>query len=106
NYDTAMQLAQNVALGLKEIQGGKGFNSSKGTFSTERMNLSWIANLNDIHYNRLAEDRYGDYLNKHPGDKKKIITIVKYEESRPEDGKKVDAFLTELNPKDATEIKY
>ena len=106
NYDTALQLAQNVMLGLSQLQDGNGFNSKTGTFSTEGMDLSWIQKLDEIHYTRKAKDKYGDYLKEYPKDIDKIITIIKYEERNPEYIEQTDEFLSVLDAKDRTEIKY
>lgn len=106
NYDTALQLAQNVMLGLSQLQDGNGFNSKTGTFSTEGMDLSWIQKLDEIHYTRKAKDKYGDYLKKYPEDIDKVITIIKYEERDPEYIEQTDEFLSVLDAKDRTEIKY
>ncbi|MBO1001792.1 T7SS effector LXG polymorphic toxin [Pseudogracilibacillus auburnensis] len=106
NYDTAMQLAQNVMLGLSQIQGGKGFNSKTGVFSTAGMDLSWVVKLDEIHYTRKAKDKYGDYLKEYPEDIEKIITIIKYEERNTEYIEQSDEFLSQLEQKDAVEIKY
>ena len=48
NYETALQLAKGVIDGLQAVQDGKGFNSQSGTFSTEGMNLDWIAHIDTI----------------------------------------------------------
>lgn len=106
NYDTALQLARNVMLGLSQIQGGKGFNSNTGTFSTEGMDLSWIQKLDEIHYTRKAKAKYSDHLKRYPGDLEKIITIIKYEERNPEYVETTDEFLSVLDAKDIVEIKY
>lgn len=106
NYDTALQLARNVMLGLSQIQGGKGFNRKTGTFSTQGMDLSWIQKLDEIHYTRKAKAKFGDYLKGYPGDLEKIITIIKYEERHPDYVETTDEFLTVLDAKDRTEIKY
>src|SRR5690625_2507127 len=50
NYETAMELAASVTAGIAELQGGNGFNSANGTFSTEGMNLDWAGKIEDIHY--------------------------------------------------------
>jgi hypothetical protein len=106
NYETAIQLAHQVAQGLMEIHGGKGFHSKNGTFSTEGMDLHWVTRLGEIHYKRKAHDKYGDYLREYPGDEEKIITIIKYEETHPKYVGQTNAFLSPLEAKDANEIKY
>ncbi|MEC3459393.1 T7SS effector LXG polymorphic toxin, partial [Bacillus thuringiensis] len=39
NYDTALQLAASIAMGLAEVQSGKGFSPASGTFSTQGLNM-------------------------------------------------------------------
>src|SRR5699024_3709019 len=106
NFATAMQLADNVAKGLAEIADGNGFNSNNGTFSTNGMNLGWAAKLDEIHYTRLAHDRYGEYLEEYPEDEDKVITIIKYEEQNPEYVNQTNEFLEPLEEKDTIEIKF
>ncbi|WP_256216742.1 T7SS effector LXG polymorphic toxin [Bacillus sp. 491mf] len=52
NYDTAIQLAASIARGLAEVQSGKGFSSASGTFSTQELNMDWVAPIQKI-----AEDK-------------------------------------------------
>lgn len=52
NYDTALQLAASIATGLAEVQSGKGFSPASGTFSTQGLNMDWIAPIQKI-----AEDK-------------------------------------------------
>src|SRR5699024_5318853 len=106
NYNTALQLAENVAQGLTQVQGGKGFNPDTGTFSTKGMDMSWVKKLDDIHYTRKAKEQYAEYLEKHPGDLDDIITILKYEEAHPTYVKQTDEFLSPLEVEDIVGIKY
>ncbi|WP_277998091.1 T7SS effector LXG polymorphic toxin [Bacillus thuringiensis] len=48
NYDTALQLAASIAQGLAEVQSGKGFSPASGTFSTQGLNMEWIAPIQQI----------------------------------------------------------
>ncbi|MCU4815657.1 T7SS effector LXG polymorphic toxin [Bacillus cereus] len=48
NYDTALQLAASIAMGLAEVQSGKGFSPASGTFSTQGLNMKWIASIQAI----------------------------------------------------------
>ncbi len=52
NYDTALQLAANIAQGLAEVQSGKGFSPASGTFSVQELNMGWTASIQKI-----AEDK-------------------------------------------------
>ncbi|PEZ09198.1 hypothetical protein CN326_02315 [Bacillus sp. AFS018417] len=52
NYDTALQLAASIAQGLAEVQSGKGFNATAGTFSIQELNMGWTASIQKI-----AEDK-------------------------------------------------
>jgi len=106
NYDTAIQLAENITKGLAQLKGGKGFNSKTGTFSTKGMDLSWAAKLDEIHYTRKAKEYYGNYLKKYPEDLQKVITILKYEETHTKYINQTNEFLTPLEEKDKIEIKY
>ena len=45
NYNTAIQLAASITTGLAEVQSGKGFSPVSGTFSTQRLNMEWIASI-------------------------------------------------------------
>ncbi len=45
NYDTALQLAANIAMGLAEVQSGKGFSPVSGTFSTQGLNMNWTTSI-------------------------------------------------------------
>jgi LXG domain of WXG superfamily len=106
HYDTAVKLARSVMIGLEQIQDGQGFNSNTGTFSTKGMNLSWVSDIDQIHYTRKAKSEYGDYLEDHPGSLDKVITIIKYEESNPENVRDTNNFLDPLEIRDTIEIKY
>ena len=48
NYDTALQLAASIAMGLAEVQSGKGFSPASGTFSTQGLNMEWITSIQAI----------------------------------------------------------
>ncbi|MEI4803833.1 polymorphic toxin type 50 domain-containing protein [Bacillus sp. FJAT-51639] len=48
NYDTALQLAASIAKGLAEVQSGKGFSPVSGTFSTQGLNMEWVAPIQQI----------------------------------------------------------
>ncbi|MED1092694.1 pre-toxin TG domain-containing protein [Bacillus paramycoides] len=52
NYDTALQLATSIATGLAEVQSGKGFSPTSGTFSTQGLNMEWATSIQAI-----TEDR-------------------------------------------------
>ena len=106
NYQTAMELAENVAQGLTQVQGGKGFNPDTGIFSTKGMELGWVKKLDDIHYTRKAKEHYPDYLEQHPDDLDDIITILKYEETNPTYVKQTNEFLSPLEVEDIVGIKY
>ncbi len=45
NYDTALQLVANIAMGLAEVQSGKGFSPVSGTFSTQGLNMNWTTSI-------------------------------------------------------------
>lgn len=106
NYQTAMELAENVAQGLTQVQGGKGFNPDTGIFSTKGMELGWVKKLDDIHYTRKAKEHYPDYLEQHPDDLDDVITILKYEETNPTYVKQTNEFLSPLEVEDIVGIKY
>jgi hypothetical protein len=106
NYETAMELAASVTTGIAELQGGNGFNSASGTFSTEGMNLDWASKIEDIHYTQKAEEQYAEYLNEHPDQLDKVIEIVKYEEQNPEYVEQTNEFLSPLEEQDVVEIKF
>ncbi|MFP3378174.1 T7SS effector LXG polymorphic toxin [Bacillus sp. SIMBA_069] len=55
NYNTAIQLAASIAIGLAEVQSGKGFSPVSGTFSTQRLNMEWIASIQKIAEERVQE---------------------------------------------------
>ncbi|MCW1240520.1 LXG domain-containing protein [Bacillus pretiosus] len=55
NYSTALQLAASIAIGLAEVQSGKGFSPVSGTFSTQRLNMEWIASIQKIAEERVQE---------------------------------------------------
>ncbi|WP_229201179.1 T7SS effector LXG polymorphic toxin, partial [Bacillus albus] len=48
NYSTALQLAASIATGLAEIQSGKGFSPTSGTFSTQGLNMEWKTSIQAI----------------------------------------------------------
>ncbi|WP_242143228.1 MULTISPECIES: T7SS effector LXG polymorphic toxin [unclassified Bacillus cereus group] len=48
NYSTALQLAASIATGLAEVQSGKGFNPTSGTFSTQELNMEWTTSIQAI----------------------------------------------------------
>lgn len=106
NYDTALQLANAVMQGLNQVQGGTGFNRQTKTFSTDGMDLTWVAKLDEIHYTRKAKEHYEDYLKDYPNDLEKIITIIKYEEVNRKYLNQTNEFLEPLEAKDQVEIKY
>ncbi len=85
NYTTAKQFAENVLEGLNQIKDGNGFNKASGTFNTDGIDMSWMANLWDT---------------------QKEATVSRYEDENPEDAKKVDEFLSPLEEEDTNEIKY
>ncbi|MED1093846.1 T7SS effector LXG polymorphic toxin [Bacillus paramycoides] len=41
NYSTALQLATSIAIGLAEVQSGKGFSAFTGIFSVKELNMEW-----------------------------------------------------------------
>lgn len=82
NYDMAIQLAENITKGLAQLEGGKGFNSKTGTFSTKGMDFSWAADL------------------------QKVITILNYENKHSKYVNQTNEFLSPLAEKDRIEIKY
>lgn len=45
NYDTALQQVANIAMGLAEVQSGKGFSPVSGTFSTQGLNMNWTTSI-------------------------------------------------------------
>ncbi|SCC63284.1 T7SS effector LXG polymorphic toxin [Bacillus wiedmannii] len=55
NYSTALQLAASIAIGLAEVQSGKGFSPVSGTFSTQGLNMEWIASIQKIAEERVQE---------------------------------------------------
>ncbi|MEH7025214.1 hypothetical protein V7092_01380, partial [Bacillus wiedmannii] len=55
NYNTAIQLAASIATGLAEVQSGKGFSPASGTFSTQGLNMEWIASIQKIAEERVQE---------------------------------------------------
>ncbi|MCU5731979.1 LXG domain-containing protein, partial [Bacillus pacificus] len=55
NYITAIQLAASITTGLAEVQSGKGFSPVSGTFSTQRLNMEWIASIQKIAEERVQE---------------------------------------------------
>ncbi|MDZ4523133.1 T7SS effector LXG polymorphic toxin [Bacillus cereus group sp. BceL300] len=57
NYDTALQLAVSIATGLAEVQSGKGFSPASGTFSTQGLNMDWIAPIQKITEKKITEKK-------------------------------------------------
>ncbi|PRD08142.1 cytoplasmic protein [Bacillus sp. MYb56] len=55
NYDTALQLAANIATGLAEVQSGKGFSPASGTFSTQGLNMEWTTSIQAIEEERARQ---------------------------------------------------
>lgn len=106
NYVTAMELASSVMDGLTQIQDQTVFNSSTGVFSTDEMDMNWVADLQETYYTRKAKDKYSEYLEKYPNNLEKVIEIVKYEDKHPDDAEKTSTFLSELEQRDVIEIKY
>ncbi len=41
------RLAASIALGLAEVQSGKGFSPASGTFSTQRINMEWADSIHE-----------------------------------------------------------
>ncbi|MGG3523348.1 T7SS effector LXG polymorphic toxin [Bacillus pseudomycoides] len=52
NYSTAIQLAASIATGLAEVQSGKGFSPTSGTFSTQGLNMEWATSIQAIEEDR------------------------------------------------------
>ncbi|MBJ8031070.1 HNH endonuclease [Bacillus cereus group sp. N21] len=52
NYSTAIQLVASIATGLAEVQSGKGFSPTSGTFSTQGLNMEWAASIQAIEEDR------------------------------------------------------
>ncbi|MGG2065440.1 AHH domain-containing protein [Bacillus sp. S14(2024)] len=75
NYDTALQLAANVAQGLAQVQGGKGFSPASGTFSVQELNMGWTASIQKI-----TED--------------KAREVEKLKEENPSEKSNVEKFLS------------
>ncbi|MFF2882637.1 T7SS effector LXG polymorphic toxin [Bacillus toyonensis] len=57
NYSTALQLATSIAAGLAEVQSGKGFSVVSGTFSTQGLNMDWIAPIQKITEKKITEKK-------------------------------------------------
>ena len=55
NYDTALQLAASIATGLAEVQSGKGFSPASGTFSTQGLNMEWVASIQKLPRKKFAK---------------------------------------------------
>ncbi|MDM5186739.1 T7SS effector LXG polymorphic toxin [Bacillus sp. DX4.1] len=55
NYSTAIQLAASIATGLAEVQSGKGFSPASGTFSTQGLNMEWVASIQKIAEEKVRE---------------------------------------------------
>ncbi|PEJ15271.1 hypothetical protein CN887_30435, partial [Bacillus pseudomycoides] len=49
---TAIQLASSIATGLAEVQSGKGFSPTSGTFSTQGLNMEWTTSIQAIEEDR------------------------------------------------------
>ncbi|WP_309319449.1 pre-toxin TG domain-containing protein [Bacillus cereus] len=62
NYNTAIQLAASIAIGLAEVQSGKGFSPASGTFSTQGLNMEWTTSIQAIteDRNRQADNLLND----------------------------------------------
>lgn len=112
NYETAIELANEITTGLQEIDNGKGFNSITGTFSTKGMNLDWATKLTDIHYGKRAEEEYAEYLAQFSNEKdrvdgkEKIMDILKYEDANPKYVDQTNEFLSPLGERDSIDIKH
>ena len=72
NYDTALQLAASIAQGLAEVQSGKGFSPASGTFSTQELNMEWMASIQKI-----AEEKARE------AEIEKVLTLQEQEANKP-----------------------
>ncbi|MED1113072.1 T7SS effector LXG polymorphic toxin [Bacillus paramycoides] len=76
NYDTALQLAASIAQGLAEVQSGKGFSPVSGTFSTQGLNMEWIASIQQITEEKAREAEIKKEI-------EEIIALREQEANRP-----------------------
>ncbi|MBG9688815.1 HNH/endonuclease VII fold putative polymorphic toxin [Bacillus mycoides] len=76
NYDTALQLAASIAQGLAEVQSGKGFSPASGTFSTQGLNMEWIASIQQITEEKAREAEIKKEI-------EEIIALQEQEANRP-----------------------
>ncbi|MFD5262624.1 MULTISPECIES: T7SS effector LXG polymorphic toxin [Bacillus] len=76
NYNTAIQLAASIATGLAEVQSGKGFSPVSGTFSTQGLNMEWIASIQQITEEKAREAEIKKEM-------EKIIALREQEANRP-----------------------
>ncbi|MFB6468667.1 AHH domain-containing protein [Cytobacillus sp. Hz8] len=61
NYDMALQLVASITKGLAEVQSGKGFSASSGTFSTQGLNMEWTTPIQKIAEEKVREaDKFKD----------------------------------------------
>ncbi|MDI6534803.1 MULTISPECIES: T7SS effector LXG polymorphic toxin [Bacillus] len=93
NYSTAIQLATSIAIGLAEVQSGKGFSPVSGTFSTQGINMEWTSSIHKI-----TEDKA-----------RKVDNLIKEgtkHERLNKDSEKVDNnyFSTKLNSMSNTKV--
>ncbi|KNH41464.1 T7SS effector LXG polymorphic toxin [Bacillus toyonensis] len=79
NYSTALQLATSIAAGLAEVQSGKGFSVVSGTFSTQGLNMDWIAPIQKITEKKTLE---ADKKNSRDEDAKFMEGSVKGKEGK------------------------
>ncbi|HDX9614300.1 TPA: hypothetical protein ROY01_005473 [Bacillus toyonensis] len=79
NYSTAIQLATSIAAGLAEVQSGKGFSPVSGTFSTQGLNMDWIAPIQKITEKKTLE---ADKKNSRDEDAKFMEGSVKGKEGK------------------------
>ncbi|ARJ20670.1 hypothetical protein B7492_05250 [Bacillus mycoides] len=79
NYSTAIQLAASIATGLVEVQSGKGFSPVSGTFSTQGLNMDWIAPIQKITEKKTLE---ADKKNSRDEDAKFMEGSVKDKEGK------------------------
>ncbi|EJQ49680.1 hypothetical protein IEE_00804 [Bacillus cereus BAG5X1-1] len=76
NYNTAIQLAASIATGLAEVQSGKGFSPVSGTFSTQGLNMEWIASIQQITEEKAREAEIKKEI-------EEIIALREQEANRP-----------------------
>ncbi|MED3541186.1 T7SS effector LXG polymorphic toxin [Bacillus toyonensis] len=79
NYSTALQLATSIAAGLAEVQSGIGFSVVSGTFSTQGLNMDWIAPIQKITEKKTLE---ADKKNSRDEDAKFMEGSVKGKEGK------------------------